>query len=127
MICSNCGGKLETGDKFCTQCGTVVQQSNNTNITSGAIGKITITRLKKMIGALISFTVYIDGTELGALKNNTTLIAIPSLGKHIIKIRSTEKDVVQEIELTDEKKEVEIIIVPKMGLIAAKPVIQEIR
>ena len=127
MICSNCGGKLETGDKFCTQCGTVVQQSNNTNITSGAIGKITITRLKKMIGALISFTVYIDGTELGALKNNTTLIATPSLGKHIIKIRSTEKDVVQEIELTDEKKEVEIIIVPKMGLIAAKPVIQEIR
>ena len=46
-------------------------------------------------------------------------------GTHTVTLKSTEKDVVQEVTL-DEHKEVELQIVAKMGLIAARPFIKEI-
>ena len=122
MICLNCGCKLDLEAKFCPHCGKETPLNNENNI-----GKITVVREKKMLGFAIPFDVYIDDTKLGTLKNGTTLTAKATLCPHEIKLTSTEKDVIQSIELTENKKEVVISIIPKMGLIAAKPYIKDIK
>lgn len=121
MICLNCGCKLELGAKFCTHCGkeTSLADPNKT-------GKITIIREKKVFGFAIPFDVYIDDTKLGTLTNNSTLTCPAQLSMHEIVFKSTEKDVVQTVHLSEDKKEVTIRIVPKIGLIAAKPFIKEV-
>ena len=122
MICTNCGCKLEIGAKFCSHCGKETPLVKDDNV-----GKITIIRAKQIFGWAIPFEVYIDEVKLGVLKNNTTLTAPISLSEHEIKFTSTEKDVIQRIALDTNKKDVTIYIIPKMGLIAAKPAIKEIK
>lgn len=121
MICLNCGYKLELGAKFCTHCGkeTSLSDPNKT-------GKINIIREKKVFGFAIPFDVYVDDSKLGSLKNGSTLTCPASLDIHEIVLKSTEKDVIQSVSLSEDKKEVTIRIVPKMGLIAAKPFIKEV-
>jgi len=41
--------------------------------------------------------------------------------------KSTEKDVIQEVTLNENQKEVTLEVVPKMGWIAAKPKIKNIK
>ena len=122
MICLNCGCKLDLGAKFCPHCGKETPLNNENNI-----GKITIVREKKMLGFAIPFDVYIDDTKLGTLSNNSSLTTRSPLSMHEIKIISTEKDVIENIELSEDKKEVTITIIPKMGLISAKTYINEIK
>lgn len=122
MYCLKCGVKLDLDSKFCTNCGNPTSLSDETKI-----GKINVIREKKMFGFAIPFTVYIDDTLLGKLTNGTTLSTNIGLGTHEIVLKSTESDVVSEIILTEDKKEVNIYIIPKMGLIAAKPYIKEIK
>ena len=114
MICLNCGCKLDLEAKFCPHCGKETPLNNENNI-----GKITIVREKKMLGFAIPFDVYIDDTKLGTLSNNSSLTTRSTV--------STEKDVIENIELSEDKKEVTITIIPKMGLISAKPYIKEIK
>ena len=122
MVCLECGRMIELGIKFCPHCGKATPLNNENNV-----GTITVVREKKMFGWAIPFDVYIDDTKLGTLKNGTTLTAKATLYPHEIKLTSTEKDVIQSIELTENKKEVVISIIPKMGLIAAKPYIKDIK
>ena len=105
MICLNCGCKLDLGVKFCPHCGKETPLNNENNI-----GKITIVREKKMLGFAIP-----------------SLTTRSTLSMHEIKLVSTEKDVIENIELSEDKKEVTITIIPKMGLISAKPYIKEIK
>lgn len=122
MICLGCGCNLELGAKFCTHCGKETGLSNTDNV-----GTITIVRESKMFGFAIPFSVYIDNIKLGTLNNGTTLSTKAVLCPHEVKFTSTEKDVIETIELTESKKEVVITIIPKMGLIAAKPYIKDIK
>ncbi|MGM9876098.1 MAG: zinc-ribbon domain-containing protein [Bacilli bacterium] len=122
MVCLECGRMIELGTKFCPHCGKETPLNNENNV-----GTITVVREKKMFGWAIPFDVYIDDTKLGTLKNGTTLTTKAILCPHEIKLTSTEKDVIQSIELTENKKEVVISIIPKMGLIAAKPYIKDIK
>ena len=122
MYCLKCGVKLGLDAKYCTSCGSPTSLSDETKI-----GKINVIREKKVFGFAIPFTVYIDDTLLGKLTNGTTLSTNIGLGTHEIVLKSTEDDVVSEIILTEDKKEVNIYIIPKMGLIAAKPFIKEIK
>ena len=122
MYCLGCGCKIELGVKFCSHCGTPTPISNIENT-----GKITIVRENKVFGFAISFEVYVDDSLLGTLKNVTTLSCPAAYGTHEIVLKSTEKDVVQGIVLNENQKEVTIDIVPKMGLIAAKPSIKNIK
>ena len=115
MICLNCGCKLDLEAKFCPHCGKETPLNNENNI-----GKITIVREKKMLGFAIPFDAYIDDT-------NSSLTTRSTLSMHEIKLVSTEKDVIENIELSEDKKEVTITIIPKMGLISAKPYIKEIK
>lgn len=121
MFCLKCGVKLGLDSKYCINCGEPTQLKDENNI-----GKINIIREKKFFGWAIPFTVYVDDTLLGKLTNGTTLSTKVGLGNHEIVFKSTESDVVSEIRLTEDKKEVNVYIIPKMGLIAAKPYIREI-
>lgn len=122
MICLDCGRNIDLGSKFCPYCGKETLLNNENNI-----GKITVIREKKMLGFAIPFDVYIDNTKLGTLSNNSSLTTNVTLNRHEIKLVSTEKDVIENIELSENKKEVVLTIIPKMGLIAAKPYIKEIK
>ena len=122
MICLGCGCNISTSSKFCPNCGKETVLNNKDNV-----GKITIKRDKKVLAFAISFGVYIDDVKLGTLTNGSELSTEASLSIHEIKLTSTEKDVIANIELTSTKKEVVIDIVPKMGIIAAKPYIKEIK
>lgn len=122
MICPGCGCKLELEAKFCPYCGRDTLLNNENNI-----GKLTIIREKKTMGFAITFEVYIDDGKLGTLKNNSSLSCDLPFGEHKILFKSTEKDVVQNINLNKNQKSAEIHIIPKMGIIAAKPYIKEIK
>ena len=120
MKCKNCGNALELNQKFCTNCGT------QTNITEDNLGKITVTREKKILGFAIPFELYIDNTKIGNLKNDSTLNTNVPLEEHTVTIKSVESSVSQNVFLNNDKKEVEIKVIPKLGLIAAKPKITEV-
>lgn len=122
MYCLGCGCKLDLGVKFCPHCGKETSISGE-----GTTGKITIVRESKVFGFAISFDVYVDDSLLGKLKNGTTLSCPVAYGMHEIVLKSTEKDVVQSVVLNEGQKEVTVEIIPKMGLIAAKPVIKNIK
>jgi len=122
MYCLNCGCKVELDSKFCGKCGSPTQLGNS-NVT----GKINVIRENKVFGFAIPFDVYIDDSLLGKLKNGTTLSCDVPLGVHTIVFKSTEKDVIQEVTLNENQKEVTLEVVPKMGWIAAKPKIKNIK
>jgi len=122
MYCLGCGCKIELGAKFCVHCGkpTLLGMSDTT-------GKINVVRESKIFGFAIPFEVYVDDSLLGTLKKGTTLSCNVELGNHEIMFKSTEKDVVQGVVLNENQKEVTLEIVPKIGLIAAKPSIKNIK
>lgn len=122
MFCLNCGCKIELGAKFCAHCGT-----QTTLGSSDITGKINVIRENKVFGFAIPFDVYVDGTLLGTLNNGTTLSCNIALGNHEIVFKSTEKDVVVEVSLNENQKEVSLEVIPKMGLIAARPHIKNIK
>ena len=109
IFCSNCGKKIESGN-FCCNCGFKV---NSSNIV------LNVTRQKKALGFAVSFTVSVDGNIIGKLKNGETLSCNISPGKHVVNIESVEKNNIQEICVENDMSSVEIIVVAKMGIIAA--------
>ena len=121
MICLNCGCKIDLGVKFCPHCGAPTKLSDE-----NSTGKIILIRDKKIMGFAIPFEVYIDDSKLGTLNNNTSLETKIPYGSHEIKLTSTEKDVIQNVNINENQKIAEIHIIPKMGLLAAKPYISKI-
>lgn len=122
MFCLKCGCKIELDSKFCGNCGQPTQLGN-----SSVTGKINVIRENKIFGFAIPFDVYVDDSLLGKLSNGKTLSCNVTLGNHEIRFKSTEDDVVQIVRLTEEQKEVTLEIIPKMGLIAARPHINNIK
>ena len=121
MYCLKCAVKIDLDAKFCPSCGAPTPLSDDSKV-----GKINVIRENKVFGFAISFSVYIDDSFIGELKNGTTLSTNIAVGPHRILFKSTEKDVIQDIALAEDKKEVDIYVVPKMGLIAAKPKVKEV-
>ena len=117
IFCSNCGSKIESGN-YCTNCG------NKINISNDII--LNVTRQKKTLGFAVSFTVSVDGIVIGKLKNGETLSYNISPGKHVVNIESVEKNNIQEISVDNNINSVEIIVVAKMGVIAANAKLVEI-
>lgn len=88
---------------------------------------IKVTRLKKVFGFAIPFTLFIDDKEIGSLSNGKTFECEVSEGTHKVVIKSLEKDFKEEITLDEEHKNVEITVVAAMGLVAARPKLKEIK
>ena len=118
MICPKCNANLNEGVNFCTSCGTKVNSEYQGYV-------IKVTRIKSMVGVAISFKVFVDDVEVGVLTNNSSITCNVSKGVHKVTIKSLEKAYDQEVTL-DDKKEVEIFVSVKMGIIAGRPNIKEI-
>ena len=81
----------------------------------------------KYLFSLVSHNLEYDDSQI-ITDNANYAIVIGKPNKEIwIWSNSLNNDVVSEIILTEDKKEVNIYIIPKMGLIAAKPFIKEIK
>lgn len=116
MFCTNCG--KEVNGNFCTNCGTKVE--------SGKTVPLVITRPKSMVGMAVSFTVYVDGKDIGKLKNNTSLNCDITVGEHNIIIKSLEKEVNQNILVKEDTNSVEVIVGIRMGIVAGRAVLKNV-
>ena len=123
--CSNCGSLLNSGN-FCSSCGTKI--NNNLTIYNQTTNNhlLTVTRQKKTLGFAVSFTVHVDGNIIGKLKNGESLSCSLNPGKHVVNIESVEKNTIEEIIINDNTNSVEIIVVAKMGIIAANAKIVDV-
>lgn len=120
MICPNC--KSEAGNNnFCPSCGTSIINNPIRGVT------LVITRQKKFLGCAINFPVYIDNSKLGDLKNNSSVQCSLGIGKHIVTFKMLEKEVSQEIDVTGNNSEIEIICAAKMGFLTAIPKIIDVK
>ena len=118
MKCSSCAGEININSNFCPSCGAKIELND--------IGKVIVIREKKVFGFAIPFRVYFNDEKIGDLPNDGIVEFNLPYGTHQIVFKSTEKDVISEIELNKDQKEVTIKIIPKMGLIAARPFVKEI-
>ena len=121
MYCLGCGCQLDLGAKFCSHCGKPTAM-----LSEKGTGKIIVSRPNYFFGFAIPFEVYVDNNHLGTLSNGTTLSCDVALSMHEIVLKSTEQDVIQEVVLDENQKQVTIEIIAQMGLIAAKPGIKNV-
>ena len=99
---------------------------SNTNENNGDLIPLTISRESKVMGFAVSFNVFVDGVNLGALKNGKSLTCQVGQGVHEILIKCVEKDVKQTITVLRSNHSVEIITYAKIGLLAAVAEIKDI-
>ena len=111
---------------FCTECGKELKDGVCPNCDSGKRVPLTITRPKSMVGMAISFTVYVDGKEIGKLKNNSSLTCDVTVGEHNVIVKSLEKSVNQNLLVKEDTNSVEVICAIKMGLIAGRAVLKDV-
>ena len=112
MNCSNCNTVLEADAKFCPGCGAKIEATDCL---------IKVTRIKKVFGFAIHFTLFIDDNEIGPLENGTVIETRVQKGTHKVSIKSFEKTVDQEVTLNDNQKTVEISLQVGLGLAAGTP------
>ena len=134
IYCTNCGSKI-VGGNFCIGCGTKINSNQSIdevinkdykkmdkNEIVNKEGKdiiLNVTRKKKTMGFAVPFTVLVDGEKIGKLKNGMTVTCNIKPGHHTVNIESVEKNTIQEIDVDDSTNSVEIVVVAKMGFVAA--------
>lgn len=104
-FCSNCGNKIENEANFCQNCGAKVVNldtnsavSNNLNKT----GTVIVHRGNAMQDILRSYKVFIDGKEVGKIKQSEEQQYKLSYGKHVIQFKIDWKgSKLLEFELND--------------------------
>ena len=72
-FCSNCGNKIEDKAKFCSNCGAKVASSDMDSAISNNLNKtgtVIVHRGNAMQDVLRSYIVFIDGKEVGKIKQN---------------------------------------------------------
>lgn len=134
IYCTKCGSKI-VGGNFCIVCGTKINSNQSIdevinkdykkmdkNEIIDKEGKditLNVTRKKKTMGFAVSFTVLVDGEKIGKLKNGMTVTCNIKPGHHKVNIESVEKNTIQEIDVDENTNSVEIVVVAKMGIVAA--------
>lgn len=115
MNCTKCGKEIDNNSKFCTYCG------EKTTLTNNSMGKITFKRPGSFIGCLVSIKVYIDKVYVGSLKDSGSFTCDISYGKHEIITELWSGSCKREIEVKQEKPNLEATVSLQMGLITNKP------
>lgn len=92
-----------------------------------SMATLKVIREKKIFGFAISFSVIVDGAEVGILKNGSTLTHELSRSTHTLKITSLEKDVSQIINISNECDTVEVRVSIGMGILAGRPHINDVK
>jgi len=109
-FCVNCGTNI-TDKKYCSNCGCVSEMGNTVLLT--------VSRRKRTLGFAVSFNVFVDGINIGKLKNNSSLSYNLSIGSHKVIIDSIEKNTEVLLDIKENTNNVEIVVEAKMGIIAA--------
>lgn len=126
LFCINCGNKIDGGN-FCSSCGMKVSDNlvddtnvinNDQQVENGDI-ILNVTRQKKTMGFAVPFTVHVDNVTIGKLKNGSTISCNIKPGHHVVNIESVEKNTIKEIDVDEFTNSVEIVVVAKMGFVAA--------
>ncbi len=92
------------------------QQSVNVNTQNNNNGtyRLTLTRPKEFVGSLIKFKIFIDGNQVGTIKNGETVVLNVSSGNHNISFNKTMN---QNINISsDTSADVVVIAGNKFGL-----------
>ncbi len=119
MKCPKCNEIVNNREKFCSSCGSKFNKDE--------MGVIVINRPKKATGCAISFEAFIDGEKVDSVGNGKTFCYDNFLGSHKVSFKTAgNKEVGADVELTKDKREVTVVVVPKMGLLVAKPSIKEV-
>ena len=119
MFCSKCGFQNNPGAIVCGQCGAVLDNNQqnvnaNTQNTNNGTYRLTLTRPKDFVGALIKFNIFIDNNKVGTIKNGETVVLNVSSGNHTI---SFNKTMDQNINISgDTFADVVVIAGNKFGL-----------
>lgn len=106
MFCIKCGTQLPDESKFCSNCGTNLSTSNAENINSGKC-LFTITRKSSMIGVMIKFKVYIDGSLVTELSSGDSFSMELNNRKHSLYCDAWGYDRTQSYEFDGESNEIE--------------------
>ena len=91
------------------------------------MAKLKVIREKRFVGMAIRFSVLVDGKKIGDLKNGVTLSCEVGSGKHVLKITSLEKDLVQEINVDESCNGIEVSVSLGIGILAARPRIDKVK
>jgi len=86
-----------------------------------------VIREKKIVGMAIKFSVLVDGKKIGDLKSGVTLTCELDKGPHKLKITSFEKDISQEINISDGCKVVEVKVSIGLGFLVGRPHIDDVK
>ena len=88
---------------------------------------LTVMRLKKLMGFAISATVYVDNEEIGKLSPGNSVTKELEVGTHKVLIKTAEKGVEQEVNITETTNSVEISFKLKLGIIVGVPKIVDVK
>lgn len=110
--CLKCGKELKMGEKFCESCG------EKTQFADMSFGKIKFKRTNNFYGCAIPFKVFIDKEQVGSLNAGAKLEFDYPLGEHEIAINKPEDKKRRTINLTEEKKEIEITVTVNLFALA---------
>ncbi|MEN6564669.1 MAG: zinc-ribbon domain-containing protein, partial [Veillonellales bacterium] len=69
ILCKHCHVELEDGSAFCPQCGAKQGDSTIGQANREFVPTMEISRESGFVGCLLSFRVFVDGAEIGRLKN----------------------------------------------------------
>ena len=83
-------------------------------------GTITIIRERQFKGAIIPFNIFIDGQYVGEITNGMQQTFPVYFGHHVVTIK-TEKEIIQEVDIFEQQRNVYININCKMGLLMGRP------
>lgn len=91
------------------------------------MGSITFHRVSRFVGCIIDFDVYINGQNMGILKNGGDLKVRLPIGKYKVTFSLWSGTNTQEIEITNDMPNIYAEVKLKMGLLVNKPKIIKIR
>lgn len=136
MKCLKCNKEFNAEVQYCPFCGDrLSEQINNNQINScdsanlvnnDKLIPLTISREKRIMGFALSFNVFVDGVNLGSLKNGKSLTCQVGIGSHEILIKCVEKDVKQSINVLANNHSIEVITYARIGILAAVAEIKDI-
>ena len=87
---------------------------------------ISIYRERKAIGFDSSIRIFLDGQQLGSLKNGEELNYTLEYGRHKIEAKMNDKSISEEVNVNSSNNGVEVVVTAKAGMFSAKPHIKAI-
>ena len=84
MFCIKCGTKLPDNSKYCSSCGTNLENISNENISKNGKCLLKIERKKVFSGMAIKINIYLDGSLIKKISHGEKYTLVINNGKHNI-------------------------------------------